>query len=263
MKKYWAFCQNSLQNTFVYRGPIVIWLLSNCVNLLVAIVLWLSVSAGDKIGGYSKPELITYYIVGLFFQWLIGWLPFHGVLQEIKKGEIVFSLIKPFSYFWRKFFEDLGWHLFSLWVGLLGSGLIAFFFRQYLVFNLESLRLLLLLPSLVLATFVVFGLSLCLGLVAFWTTDIYALGGFFWMTRSLLGGQGIPLSFIPQSFQTIVRFLPFRYTFSFPLEIYFSKLDSAEIRFGFLMSLFWAIFFYRLYKLLWNRGRRVYTAFGQ
>jgi len=264
MKKYWAFFRANLQVTLAYRGPIFIWVFSNLINVVAILAVWLAVSAGDRIGGYTKPELMSYYLATLFLQWLNGWFPFYDVAYEIKKGEIVFSLVKPFSYYWRKFFEELGWHTVGLWVGLLASFLVALFFKGNFVFDFRFSRPILVILAVISSILVVFGLSLCQGLTAFWLTEVYALDSIFWISRSLLGGQGIPLSFIPAGFfQKLVRFLPFRYTFSFPLEIYFNKLTDREIFAGFGLSFGWAVVFYYLYRLMWAKGRKKYTAFGQ
>lgn len=263
MRKYWAFFRASVQNTLIYRGPILIWILSNLVNLVAIIAVWLSVSARDEIGGYTQPELVTYYVVALFLQWVIGWLPFYGVVQEIKKGEIIFSIMRPFSYYGKRFFEDFGWHAVGVWVGFTASLAVGFFFRDFLVLSFTLKTLVLVFPAIILSIFVVFGLSMCLGLTAFWFTEIWALDSVFWITRSLLGGQAIPLSFIPDAFQKIVFLLPFRYTFSFPLEIFFQKLAPRQIVVGYALAVFWAITFHSLYKLMWAKGRRIYTSFGQ
>lgn len=263
MRKYWAFFKANFQATITYRGPIFIWLVSNLVNLLVILTVWLSVSASKTIGGYTKPELISYYILALFLQWVGGWFPFYGVAEQIKKGEIVFSLVRPFSYYWQKFFEELGWHAVSVWVGLAASLGVAIFFHQYFVFVLNLEKIILLLAAVILSIFVVFGLSLCLGLTAFWLTEVWALDSVFWMTRSIFGGQGIPISFIPGLYLTLVKILPFRYTFSFPLEIYFGKLTSLEVAFGFLMQIIWSAVLYCVYKFMWAKGRAAYTSFGQ
>lgn len=263
MRKYWAFFHVSVQNTLIYRGPILVWVISNLVNLVAIIAVWLSVSAQNQIGGYSHSELITYYVVALFLQWLVGWLPFYGVVQEIKKGEIVFSIMRPFSYYGKRFFEDFGWHAVGVWVGLLASLMVGFFFKNYLVFNLDLKTVAMIVPAIILSILVVFGLSMCMGLTAFWFTEIWALDSIFWITRSLLGGQGIPLSFVPEAFQKLVIFLPFRYTFSFPLEIFFNKVNDGQLVAGYLLAVFWALAFHSLYKLMWAKGRRTYTSFGQ
>lgn len=264
MKKYWAFFKVSVQNTLTYRGPILIWLLSNVLALITIVAVWLSSSAGKTIGGYTKPELISYYVVGLFLQWLIGWFPFYGVVDEIKRGSIALSsLLKPFSFFWRKFAEELGWHVVSSVVGLVATLIIALSFRGYNISLFFPEKILLSSLATILAIFAVFSMSLCMGLLAFWFTEVQAADSLFWAGRTILGGQVIPISFIPGVFQTLVKILPFRYMFSFPLEIWFGKLTSQEIVWGIIGQIVWVLILVQVYQLMWARGRKVYSAFGQ
>ncbi len=263
MKKYYAFYKTSLQNAFIYRGPMLIWLASNALSLITTIAIWFSASAGEMIGGYSKPELITYYVAALFLQWLTGWFPFYDVRDEIKEGRIVSMIIKPISYYWQKFTGELGWHAISSSVGLATTFLFAFLLRNYIVFDLFLTKILILILAIILAIFVVFSFSLCMGLLAFWFIEVGSLDSLFWISRLILGGQGIPISFIPPAFQTLIKLLPFRYMFSFPLEIYFGKLSGMEVIQGMIIAIFWIGISVQLYKLMWSRGRRAYTAFGQ
>jgi len=263
IKKYQAFFRNQFSSTIAYRGPILVWMFSSVLSLVFLTAVWQSAKAGQTIGSYTRAELISYYVVSFFFNWLINWFPFYGVVEEIKSGEISgSSLLKPLSFYWRKFSEELGWHAFSVILGTIFTLGIVFFFSQPLVLDFSWQRLLLTFLALALTTFVVFSFSLCLGLVSFWFVDIWILDSLFWAGRAFLGGQALPLSFIPDAFQAVVKFLPFRYVFSFPLEVYFGRLSRSELLFGFFLSFFWVLVFIWLYKIMWNRGRQAYAAFG-
>lgn len=77
MRKYFAFYTGNIKNVLAYRGPIVVWIASNILNLLVILAVWMVAAGGSTFGGYTRNELITYYIVGLFFTvacWLDAFL---------------------------------------------------------------------------------------------------------------------------------------------------------------------------------------------
>lgn len=266
MKKYLAFFKNQFSATIFYRGSVLVWIFSNLVFLTVIVSVWLSTTSSQSLGGYDKPELISYYLAGFFMHWVINWLPFYSTSDEIKSGDIMASsLTKPFSFYWRKFSEEAGWHSFAVIMGLSLTLVLAVILQQQqlIAFEFSWYGLLLAILAIFLTIFLVFGFSLCLGLLAFWFTEVWAIDTLFWAGRNFLGGWYLPISFFPGVFQTIIRILPFRYLFSFPLEIFFSKLSSNEIIFGFAVSLFWTLFFVLLYKIMWERGRKAYTSFGQ
>lgn len=263
MRKYLAYIRANIQFTLTYRGSMIIWLAANFISLAVISAVWLSSSGAELLGGYTRPELITYAIVSLFIQWLTGWFPFYGVRDEIKNGNIVGnSLVKPVSYYWQKFSLDFGWHIVSVWFGVVATLIALIIFRSHLSLVFIPDRIFLFSLSLILSIFITFGMSLCLGMIAFWTTHVGAIDSIFWIGRVFLGGQGLPISFIPKIFLAGVYILPFRYMFSLPLEIYFGKLTNNEIISGFLVGIVWALLFSILYKIMWDKGRLRYTSFG-
>jgi ABC-2 type transport system permease protein len=264
MRKYWAFTRANLQNTFAYRGPMFIWLLGDLLVVLSMIAIWNSSAAKGLIGGYSRSELVTYYIIAHFLQWIILWYPFSGLFHQIKDGDIVLSVLsKPISCYFNWFFMDVGWHLISSIVGLTTSLVLAYYFKGNLSFSVSFVNLLLFFPAVVLGILICFTLSLDMGLLAFWFTEVGALESFFWMGRSLFGGASLPVSFIPGYFQFLVKILPFRYLFSLPMEILLGKLTLGETVWGFIIACLWLMVFLLIYRWLWNRGRKTYSAFGQ
>jgi len=100
-------------------------------------------------------------------------------------------------------------------------------------------------------------------MLAFWFTEVWTVDTLFWAARNFLGGWYLPVSFFPGALKTIIEILPFRYLFSFPLEVFFNKLSLKETFLGAAICLLWILFFLLLYKLMWSKGRKAYTSFGQ
>lgn len=226
------------------------------------IAVWTSVRGANLIAGYSKNELISYYVVALFLQWLNGWFPFYWIRTEVRDGSIAGNtLTKPISMYWRVFAAESGWHIVSTPVGLLASALVIAIVPHYFIFP-TSINLWLAVLATILSVFVVFTTSLCMGLLTFWLTNLNTIDSTFWAARVFIGGQGIPISFLPLPLLTVVKILPFRYMFSFPLEIYFNKLTRMDLLWGFVIQIIWIVLLVLLYQVLWTKGRRVYSAYG-
>ncbi len=264
MHKYFSLYKAYVQRTLTYRGPILVWIISNLISLVTIISVWQAAQTGSLIGGYTKGELITYFIFALFLQWLIGWFPYYWIKEIIANGEIVGDvLLKPVSFYSKALAREAGWHSVSVFVGLLSAGVVARHLSQYFVVHLGIVNLFLIAIAIVISIGITFTLSVCMGLVSFWTTRVGPLDDLFWMGRTLLGGQGIPVSFFPYPLILFVKSLPFRYMFSFPIEIYLGKLSLLEVFQGLAISLLWLGALIVLYKFLWLRGRLAYTSFGQ
>lgn len=264
MKKYWVYYKSGLQQTLAYRGPLLIWLVCNLLSMATGIAIWFSAANNQTLGGYSLPQLVTYYVIGIMVGWAINWNPFPGLSGQISQGNLSINLVKPVSPVGLSFTWEASWRTISLFIGLFGTLLSAFFLRNYLDFPIIGLTAIFVLPSLILATILSFWFGVCLALLAFWFTRIESLAGIRWILLSVLGGSAIPISFIPAGFQTMVKFLPFRYMYSFPMEIVFNKTNSLEaLIFGFSTQIAWVLIFILLYKFLWAKGLKLYTAIGQ
>jgi ABC-2 type transport system permease protein len=263
MRKYWAFYKVSLQDTLAYRGPLLLWAMQNIFVVLVMTAIWLSADAVGTIGGYTKMELVNYYLLVLFVQWLVYWVPSYYVKEEIKSGEINSkTLLKPASYLWQKLAHEFAWHTVSPFIGILAVTFAFLIVRPEIIVHFSAVSLGLFLVAVLLAGLTSCFFNFCLGLLAFWLTETESINSFYWIGIFIFGGQGVPISFFPAQVQPLVQISPFRYMFSLPLEIAFGQLRGADILINFGVQIFWLLFFFTLFQLMWREGLRSYSAFG-
>lgn len=263
MRKYWAVTKASVQATLAYRGPMLIWLAANMISALVMISVWSAVDNPGLIGGYQKSELITYYILSLFLSWIVLWFPFNQITHEIQEGQIGLKImVKPISFYVSYFFQEIGWHVISSFVGLATSLLLFFSFKAQIYLSFSILKMFLLLPAVVMAILLTYTLSVNMALLAFWFTQVGAIESFFWVGRSFLGGTAVPISFLPNWIARIAVLLPFRYLLSFPLEIVFGKVNFQETLVGLMIGIIWYVILYLLYRWLWKKGCQAYSSYG-
>lgn len=263
MRKYWAVWKTSLENTFAFRMPILIWRVTDVLSLVVMASFWMAALAEGSIGGYSKGQLITYYLLAMVISPMVSWHPTWNIKKEIVDGQIgAMVIVKPMSYYWFKFFGEFGWHMVSPLLGVAIFIIVAILLRGQLVWALTPFQIVLAVPSVILAAWLTFSIAYSLGLLAFWLTEVEGLSNLFWMGIFIFGGQVVPLSFFSGALSVIARILPFRYVFSFPLEILVNKLSGPDLLFGFLMQCIWILVFGFLGAKLWSRGLKIYSAYG-
>ncbi len=101
-----------------------------------------------------------------------------------------------------------------------------------------------------------------LGLFGFWFSQALVLTDVYWMLFLLFGGGVAPLELLPEPLQTIAYMLPFRLMMSFPIEILMGRLTVNEILMGLASVVVWMVILVGLYKFLWARGIRQFSAFG-
>ena len=68
------------------------------------------------------------------------------------------------------------------------------------------------------------------------------------------------MTLMPDWVQTLAWFLPFQWTFYFPIETLVGDLSNAELLRGLGMQLFWILVGIGIFSLVWRRAVRHYTA---
>lgn len=264
MRKYLAFYRLRFERTLFYRGSVVLFRLSSILLLLTLSFVWLAAQAkGGNIGGYTKDGLVTYYLIGSIINAIVFWNTGPVIKEEIRTGELgPKTILKPISYYWQKFFEEFSWHTASLIFALISTGVAAVILRDYISFSPSLTDIVLALVSLFLASVLFFNISYDFGLLTFWVMETSGVFTVVWAGVFILGGQSIPLTFFPAAWRNIIDLLPFRYIYSFPLEISVGKVLPGQFVPGFAVQLFWIMAFAMLGNWLWKRGLKRYSAFG-
>jgi ABC-2 type transport system permease protein len=263
MRKYWAFYRLRFQRTLFYRGSVLLFRLQNILLLITLSAVWLASQSNGTIGGYTKNGLITYYLIGSLVNSIVFWNVGFAVKTEIRDGELgPKTLVKPISYYWQKFFEEFSWHTVSPLFAVVTTGIVALFLRANLDLNISLPTLVPMILSVGLGSALFFNISYCFGLLTFWLTETEGVMTFIWAGVFLFGGQAIPISFFSGSLRALINLMPFRYVYSFPLEIYSRQLLSGDLVGGLALQVFWVLLFGILGSFLWRRGLVRYSAYG-
>jgi ABC-2 type transport system permease protein len=71
-----------------------------------------------------------------------------------------------------------------------------------------------------------------------------------------------PVSFMPPSFQAILKFLPFPYELYFPIAIFMGQVHGAELWEGLVIQFCWVLMIGLGARTLWQQGLKRYQAVG-
>jgi ABC-2 type transport system permease protein len=116
--------------------------------------------------------------------------------------------------------------------------------------------------SLWMANLVSFMIFVPLELVAFWADNVWSLGVMGRMIVVCLGGMMFPLTLFPLWAQELSRWLPFAYTFHFPVATLMGRVSFQEWIFGTGIAAAWCFLFSAIITLIWKRGMLRYTGVG-
>ena len=258
-----AFFITNLKNFSAYRGAIIIWTITSIISVGIGLLIWLS-AGNDVVGGYTRNEIVSYYVALFFFDHICGWFIFSAVRNDIQTGEINNYLARPLSYFQTKIGNEASFKVISIIIisfagALLIPILIANGIHIQFSPHLYWLFLLIAIPG---AIFISFLINFCMGLLGFWFTETDYVNYLYWTILPLLGGYYLPVSFLPGVLEKLNRFLPFRYQLSLPLEILLNRLPLPQLLESLFIMLVWIVLLSFLYRFLWRNGLKSYSAFG-
>src|SRR5512133_2505725 len=95
-----------------------------------------------------------------------------------------------------------------------------------------------------------------LGMICFWTTRVGAIYEMYFALELVLSGRLVPMTFMPAWAQTAAGYLPFQWTFYFPINALVGQPSSAELMVGLAYQLLWILLGILLVNILWRFGIR-------
>ena len=167
------------QDLLVNRARSFVWFLLAFLNPLLIFLFWYGAFKGQNTlpANWSLSEIASYYFLLIIATSLLTAHIEEDVAREdIQEGQLSKYLVKPFSYYWLKFYTELPHRLFQGFLGLVVFSFFLLFFGKFLNFTTDPNSLFLGLVILCLAFFLSFTFKMIVGIIAFWLIDI---GGFF------------------------------------------------------------------------------------
>ena len=265
MKKYWAVAKTVWQELVEYRINFFLEIISLTISFTVIIFIW-SIIYGQEgnqtLAGFSYSEMITYLVLsGLLQGTLLVASQGDDVNNDIKQGALSSFLLKPLSPFIYWIVRDRFRKIFSLLTTLVAFIPVVFIFRHYLTApTLPNLLLFILLA--ILGSLVHFFLFYLISLFAFWWDETWGERFAIRVILYIASGAIIPLSMIPNPWQQIFQWLPFKFIIYFPLEVYLGKADLTAILINSAYLITWLIFLFGATYLTLRRGLKHYSAVG-
>jgi ABC-2 type transport system permease protein len=184
----------------------------------------------------------------------------YGWEQRIQRGELSAVLLQPMHPLHRDLAFFAGWKLVVIVLWLPLAAALSLIFHPTLHPTL---------PGVLVFAVAIWGAYLIrsmllwvLGMVSFWTTRVSAIFELYFATELLLSGRLVPLSLMPPWVQNLSAYLPFKWTFGFPIEALIGQLNNQQLLSGLLSQAAWIGAGILLVAVVWRFGIRRYSAVG-
>lgn len=250
----------SVARHVAYRAEMTIWILTAILPLIM-LALWNAVAQDEAIAGYGQAEMARYFVAALICRQLTGAWVVWELNFQIRTGRLSTQLLRPLHPLWVYAVWMLSALPFRL---LILSPLLAAvtWWRPDLFVLPDPAVWPVFLVSITLAWWASFLIQCAFGLLAFWLDKSDGLFGVWFSAYALLSGYVAPLAFFPETWQTVLAWLPFRGMLAVPVELLGGFMSPADAGPDLLLQAFWTAAFAGLTALLWKRGLRRYGAFG-
>jgi ABC-2 type transport system permease protein len=259
---YATTIRTAIQSEFQYRAATYMYMIGMVAEPVIYLVVWSTIarSHGGSVSGFTPGYFAAYYIVWTLVRNMnIVFTPY-GWEMRIREGEFSGLLLRPLHPIHYDIAQFAGsklvWVLFYLPIA---AGLSIAFKPTFHVSVLEVTVFLV----AIWGAYLIRTMNLwLLGMVTFWTTRASAIFEAYMMAELLLSGRLVPLKLMPDWAETIAAWLPFKWTFYFPIQVLVGDFSTASLLGGVGMQLLWTAIGAALVWVCFRASVKHYSAVG-
>lgn len=253
IRKYFTFFKITFINDLAYVSNYIGQFFTFALFMFVYSFVWRAIYSGKTvIEGYSFEMVMWYFMFTETV--MMSKYPFYSdMAEEIKSGDIAYSLNKPYSYILFNFSKYISTSVIRMFLNtVFGSFIILIITGSFPVklsgflFGFISAFF-----GLVLNFFFFF----LLGLTAFWFEDNSSFAFIYGKFLFTVGGLFMPVEFFPAFVRNITDYMPFKYIIYVPARSYIEGfgtfIDFFPVQF--LNILIYGILVYILYSFAVKR----------
>lgn len=241
MKKFYYLIRMSFMIKFAYIKAFWFNIFGTAVSILIYYFLWKYVFQNrEELAGFHAAQMTTYVILSRVLSSQFSGGIDRELAEWVYKGDIVMELLRPVSLLYNLFGKRIGEFLFFIIFKGIPISILAIMILggtgpagagQMLLFGI----------SVCISMVILFYVEVSVGLLGFFTLNIYGLTFTKSALLSILSGGIVPLFLFPDAVAHILNYMPFAGMVSVPVYIYLGKYDFGQA-IGFIgLQIVWAV----------------------
>jgi ABC-2 type transport system permease protein len=209
--RYAHIAWTAARQQLTYRGELGVRAIAMTLFMLVFIALWTTafrVSGRADLAGFGMAEMVWYLAMTETIM-LSTSRVFLDISEEVKAGNLAYTLARPLSYPLYQLANSLGNSAPRLLLNLLTASAVVGLSTRQIAGSLQGLLAFFGVAALALVLDALIAVSI--GLLAFWIEEVTPV---FWIYHKLLftvGGLFLPLEMFPDWLRRAVIWLPFQF----------------------------------------------------
>lgn len=259
---YGTSMRTQIQTQLQYRAAMWMYTLGMVAEPTIYLVVWTTIARthGGAVDGVTVGAFAAYYIVWTLVRMMnIVFTPF-GWEGRIREGQFSGWLVKPIHPVHYDLATFAGHKV--PWLILYLPIAVALSLVFHPTIDPSALEVIVFLVA-IWGGYVIRSMnSFALGMVTFWTTRVSAIFQVWFLAELLLSGRLLPLQLMPHWAQTLAAWLPFKWTFYFPIEALVGNMSTSALLSGLAFQVLWTAIMASIVLMAWRVALRRYTAVG-
>ena len=259
---YLANMKIAIITQFQYQAANYFYMIGMIAEPIIYLVVWSTVAEaqGGQVAGYTPGAFAAYYIVWTLVRNINIVLTPYAWEGRIQRGRLAAELLRPIHPLHNDISYFAGWKLVVIvfWIPL--ALVLSWIFKPDL--HPSLLQIGVFFVALWGAYLIRTMLLTLLGLITFWTTRVSAIFELVFAAELILSGRLVPMALMPEWVQRVANFLPFQWTFGYPIETLTGLLSPQELFSGLGIQLLWILIGIFFVNIVWKRGIRRFSSVG-
>ena len=254
--------RTEIQSQFQYRVANYLWMIGMVAEPVIYLVVWTTIAEeqGGMVQGISAGEFAAYYIVWTLVRNMnIVFTPY-GWEWRIREGMLSAALLRPLHPLHDDIAGFAGWKFVVILMWLPVAAVLWIVFDP--VLDPSALEVCVFAVAIWGAYLIRTMFLSLLGMITFWTTRVSAIFELAIALELLLSGRLVPLTVMPGWAQDLAGFLPFQWTFYFPIWSLVGDYSTAELLGGLAMQALWIAILTGLAMVFFRFAVRRFSSVG-
>jgi len=252
----------ALLEQFQYRAQNYFYMVGVIVEPTIYLVVWTTIARqqGGSVGGYTAGGLAAYYIVWTLVRQMNVVLTPYDWENRIQYGRLTTELMRPTNPIHWDVAYFAGWKFVMVFFWIPIAVVLALIFKP--VLNPTWWQVVVFLIAIWGAYLVRTMMYEVLGMITLWTTRVSAIFELVLALELILSGRFVPMTLLPSWVQHIAFYLPFQWTFFFPINSLVGSPAPHDVLIGLGMQMLWILVGVAIFKIVWHFGIHRFSSVG-
>lgn len=244
MRAYFSYFKSEILVGLQYKAAALGGLSTQLFWGVILMFIYHAFYSYSSIDSINFKELMCYLWLGQsFFSLTIPNMTDYETLENIRNGVVAYELCRPYDLYIWWFLKQLSKRLANCMLRCLPIIILAFLLPEpyNLILPGSFGSFLLFIITMIFGVLIIVGINMIVLLISFFTYNDKGISSIVTSITCLLSGFTIPLPLLPDAFNNICKYLPFRLICDSSYRVYSLNIPYSEAFSNIVLQIIWII----------------------